>query len=663
MEPADALSAAESFALLFETNPQPGCIFDQRTLGVLEANQEAVRHYGYKREEFLALTVDELWSSEARAALRHDILSEAAAGAAGMHSIGTRRLLRKDRSHVDVEIAWGRCRFKGRDAMLMLLHDITERILAEGTLWEREAHLRTIVTGAPLIVWAVDRQGVFTLSEGKGLQQLGLRLGEVVGRSAFQFYRDHPDIPGQIRRALSGETFTATVAVAALRFEAHFAPLRGPDGEIVGATGVALDVTQRLRAEDALAAQRDFLRRVLDINPSFVFAKDHEGRFTLANRAVAEAYGTTIEGLIGKTDADFNANPAEVEWFRRDDLEVMSTGREKFIPEEMITDARGQRRWLQTVKRPLLGQDGRAEQVLGVATDITERRRAEALRSALYRIAEQADEAKEMTELYERIHVIVAELMPARNFYIAVREDEAGLLRFPYFVDEMEPNPGARPLGRGLTEHVLRTGETLLVTPERWETLCASGEVALVGAPSLDWLGAPLKSGGKTFGVVAVQSYAQTQRYGERDREVLDFVSWHIAGALERKRNREALEESLHFTQEIILSAAEGVLALDRELRCRLWNPALERITGVAAQRALGRPVAEALPGLAEAGFPALFERVLAGEIVRATDIALRIPSLKTLRVSARLSPHRDARGEIAGLVALVAEAGNGTEP
>ncbi len=123
--------------------------------------------------------------------------------------------------------------------------------------------------------------------------------------------------------------------------------------------------------QSAQESDRAFLRQVVDINPHFVFAKDRQGRFTLVNRAVAEAYGTTVDDLIGKTDADFNSNLEEVEHFRRDDLEVMDNLREKFIPEEVITDADGRTRWLQTIKRPIVGPDGRADQVLGVATDIT----------------------------------------------------------------------------------------------------------------------------------------------------------------------------------------------------------------------------------------------------------------------------------------------------
>jgi PAS domain S-box-containing protein len=136
-------------------------------------------------------------------------------------------------------------------------------------------------------------------------------------------------------------------------------------------------MSERRSAERELEKQRAYLRKVIDVDPNFIFAKDREGRFTLVNQAVADAYGTTVEDLIGKTDADFNPNEEEVRHFREMDLEVMDSLREHFIPEEMITDSTGQVRWLQTVKRPLDQVGGRARQVLGCATDITARREAQ----------------------------------------------------------------------------------------------------------------------------------------------------------------------------------------------------------------------------------------------------------------------------------------------
>ena len=140
---------------------------------------------------------------------------------------------------------------------------------------------------------------------------------------------------------------------------------------------VGNDITEQQRAQEELRQSHAFIRQIIDIDPNFIFAKDREGRFTLVNKAVADAYGTTVENLIGKTDADFNANSAEVACFRRQDLEVIDSLQERFIAEEVMTDVTGTQRWLQTVKRPIVNGEGVATMVLAASTDITERKRME----------------------------------------------------------------------------------------------------------------------------------------------------------------------------------------------------------------------------------------------------------------------------------------------
>lgn len=136
-------------------------------------------------------------------------------------------------------------------------------------------------------------------------------------------------------------------------------------------------VTARKQAQEELRAQHRFLRQVIDLNTSFIFAKDISGKYTLINKALADAYGTTPEDAIGKYDEDFNPNRDETRHFKSDDLEVVHTRRAKFIPEEPVSHVTGETRWYQTIKVPLISDDGQDVQLLGIATDITERRNAE----------------------------------------------------------------------------------------------------------------------------------------------------------------------------------------------------------------------------------------------------------------------------------------------
>jgi diguanylate cyclase (GGDEF)-like protein/PAS domain S-box-containing protein len=176
--------------------------------------------------------------------------------------------------------------------------------------------------------------------------------------------------------------------------------------------------------------------------------------------------------------------------------------------------------------------------------DVTESVRNEQMQSALFRIATLSRDARNLDEFYGAVHGIVNGLMEATYFYIAEYDAARDILTFPYFVDKYDPAPVGRPPGRGLTAYVLRTGKPLLATPEEFDDLKKSGEVESIGAPSVDWLGVPLSTGDRTWGVIGVQTYDEGERYTERDRDLLVFVAQHVASAIEQKRQEDALRES-----------------------------------------------------------------------------------------------------------------------
>jgi len=218
-----------------------------------------------------------------------------------------------------------------------------------------------------------------------------------------------------------------------------------------------------------------------------------------------------------------------------------------------------------------------------IVRDITERKRNEQIRDAVYRISEAAHSAEDLQAFYAHIHRIIAELMPAEdNFYIALLEADGQRLSFPYFVDAQEPNPGVQKPGKGLTEYVLRTGEPLLVSPEVFEGLCRKGEVVSVGPASIDWLGVPLKVKGRTVGLLAVQSYTPGVRFTEEDRKILGFIAEQVSMALERKRAAEALRRSEQKYRSIAENVGLGVYRTTADVHGRFIeaNPAIVRMFG-----------------------------------------------------------------------------------
>jgi PAS domain S-box-containing protein len=174
----------------------------------------------------------------------------------------------------------------------------------------------------------------------------------------------------------------------------------------------------------------------------------------------------------------------------------------------------------------------------------TGHQRAEQIQLATYRISEAAHTAATLQDLFLQIHQVVGELMPAKNFYIALHDATASMLSFPYFVDEFDPPQPPKPVGRGLTEYVLRTGQPLLADDEFHRELERRGEADMIGTPSIQWLGVPLKIEEKTIGVLAVQTYTRGVRYGDAEKRILEFVSRQVAMAIERKRGEVALRAS-----------------------------------------------------------------------------------------------------------------------
>jgi len=138
------------------------------------------------------------------------------------------------------------------------------------------------------------------------------------------------------------------------------------------------DPTAVVASDDAAAAERDLLRVVLDANTDLIFVKDGGGRFTVANRAVAALYGTTVEGLIGRCEMDVNPHGGETARSAAAEQKVLASGRPTFTAGEAITDPRtGATRWFD-VRRVPLAMPGGTHHVLAVAVETTDRRQAAA---------------------------------------------------------------------------------------------------------------------------------------------------------------------------------------------------------------------------------------------------------------------------------------------
>lgn len=215
------------------------------------------------------------------------------------------------------------------------------------------------------------------------------------------------------------------------------------------------------------------------------------------------------------------------------------------------------------------------------ASAFRRRQRAQTM-AALVRIGEAAATADNLESLLQIIHHSISQLLPARNFYLALYDPKKKLVSFPYFVDEKDPKPQPRALGRGITEYVLRTGKPLLATDKEIEELAAEGEIEVIGTIPFVWLGVPLKINGQTIGVLAVQSYDRNVTYTREDEALLRLISEDVALVINRKRNEAELAEKEQFLRNIFMSIQDGLCVLDKNFNILGANPAVEKWFGLA---------------------------------------------------------------------------------
>jgi two-component system cell cycle sensor histidine kinase/response regulator CckA len=330
-------------------------------------------------------------------------------------------------------------------------------------------------------------------------------------------------------------------------------------------------------SDETINLRRQYLEQLFQHSPDPLIIADPSFHTQCVNQEFQRMFGYSSAEVLGQPidELIFPADrAAEAKWIAQclERGEPLTLETQRRCKDGSLLD-------LSVTSAPIV-IDGQTVAFYAVYSDISERKRAEALSSALYRIAEKASAAQDLQQFFAAIHAIVDELMCARNFAIAIHDPESQLLSFPYFVDEQESAPAPAKLASGLVEYVLRTGEPLLCTPELAQQLQQRGEIELSTPPALHWLGVPLKVNHHILGALVLKSYSRNTRFRERDKDVLALVSQQLAAAIDRKRNEQSLRRSEVCYRSLVQTAVYGIYRSSLEGRFLDVNPALIGMLG-----------------------------------------------------------------------------------
>ena len=357
--------------------------------------------------------------------------------------------------------------------------------------------------------------------------------------------------------------------------------------------------------------QAKFLRLIIDTVPAVIVIKDREGRFLLANKYLEQMRGTPEAEILGKDDYAFL--PAELaDRYRQTDREVLETRQSRFYPEEPSRDHKGNRRYLDITKIPLIDADGQCSSILAVGVDVTERKQAEEKMrqqneylTALHETTLALMNHLELDDLLETILARAGALLGTTHGYIHLVEpgETETVMRVGMGAYSNLVGYRHKP-GEGLIGKVWQTGQPIAVSDyHAWPGRLLKSPIDAFRAV----IGVPLRSGPKVVGVIGLAHIGEGRTFGDEEIALLSRFAELASIALdnarlytsaqqelaERKRAEEALAAEKERLAVTLSSIGDGVITTDIEGKIVLINNAAEKLTGWTQEEVINKPLHE----------------------------------------------------------------------
>jgi len=347
---------------------------------------------------------------------------------------------------------------------------------------------------------------------------------------------------------------------------------------------------ERKIAASALRRSEQRYRKLIGHLDDIIFSTDKNKRLAYLSPAVAEVTGYTAAELIGKPylssptgKEDTDGPHSYFDIIHADDREMVSEvvglaldNRTSYQVEYRIIKKDGKDNWVHEKSNVVRDTPGRLR-IEGIIVDIQDRVFANEINRAMFQISNAVNRANSTDELFQAIHVSLRRVMDVSNFFIALYDDEADTISFPYFVDSKDkvsyPTIPRVSKVDSLSARVIRNNELIFIKrDEREQQLAKSGKKPL-GTPAAVWLGVPLRVDDRVVGVMATQNYEDPDSYTYNDVEVFNAVSGQVAIAIDRMikdeelRARDAYVKTLSRQMEQFSLVAASVLSSTDEKR------------------------------------------------------------------------------------------------
>ena len=361
----------EKFAKIFRSSPDTITLSKLTNGLIVDVNEACLEKTGYAMNEIIGKTVIDLnlWADiNDRDKYVTQLLNR------GKIANFETRFRMKSGELRDALISGEVIELVGEKFILGTIRDITERKEIEKTLFENQMRLQSIVSNAPVILFGLDSDGVFTFSEGKGLHALGLKPGEVVGKSAFEIYREFPSVVEVLKTALKGELQTGIHEMGDLTFEVYYTPIKSENGYVSGLIGVATDITERKKAEEIIRRSEERYRTLVESMDISLCRWLPDTTLTFTNEKYRQIFGLSLE-MANRKWLEFV--PEETREATTRFYKELAENPKVITYEHPVKLKDGRVRDYHWIDMPIKDEQGSLTEFQSVGIDITERKKAE----------------------------------------------------------------------------------------------------------------------------------------------------------------------------------------------------------------------------------------------------------------------------------------------
>ena len=546
--------------------------------------------------------------------------------------------------------------------ILALCRDITERVRVEEEVYK----LAVVVKHSKELVNLATLDGKMIFLNEAGGKILGIDPNEVENVNIMSVIPDH--LKDLVQGELLPTLFESGIWEGELQYlnlktgeltDMHAMTFTVQDpttNEPLYLANVSFDLTEIKKAEKASVESAQQLKESQRVAHLGTYILDFKTGLWQSSDILNEIFGIdddfsrNVEGWGEIVHPDFRK---EMQNYLQNHVIAKKLPFDKEYKIVRIND--NQTRWVHRLGKLVFDKEGNLEKMIGTIQDITDRKNTENMRDAVYRISHVVDSSETLDDLYKGVHEIIQSVMPADNFYIALYDEVEDMLSFSYFVDEMEPPPEPYKPRKGMTEYVLRSGKSLFAPKVIYDELVKKGEVEYIGPPGPIWLGVPLKIENQVIGVMVVQHYSDPDAYNKYNLEMLEFVSFEVAKAIDRKRSQDALKISEELNSGIVSNTPVGILYLDKDGKILFENPAMAKMMGVPdgeKSPVVGLNILE-MPNIIEAGGRELIQRVLGGETITAFEMNYKTLYGTNILIKVHAAPRKGFDNDIIGAVIM----------